>query len=75
MLSDGIQLGYIGDNLDVYNTNSSRRVALQTPEEDGKRIEAVRTSKLHQIIDVQTAEKECFRCILPIIKTEIANGS
>lgn len=57
VLSDGIQLGYIGDNLDVYNTNSSRRVALQTPEEDGKRIEAVRTSKLHQIIDVQTAEK------------------
>lgn len=57
MLSDGIQLGYIGDNLDVYNTNSSRRIALQTPEEDGKRIEAVRTSKLHQIIDVQTAEK------------------
>ena len=45
MLSDGIQLGYIGDNLDVYNTNSSRRIALQTPEEDGKRIEAVRTSK------------------------------
>ena len=57
VLSDGIQLGYIGDNLDVYNTNSSRRIALQTPEEDGKRIEAVRTSKLHQIIDVQTAEK------------------
>lgn len=75
MLSDGIQLGYIGDNLDVYNTNSSRRVALQTPEEDGKRIEAVRTSKLHQIIDVQTAEKRMLSCILPIIKTEIANGS
>ena len=45
VLSDGIQLGYIGDNLDVYNTNSSRRVALQTPEEEGKRKEEVRTSK------------------------------
>ena len=56
-IPEGSEVEYIGDNLDVYSENSSRREALQNPDNDGSRIEAVRTSKLHQIIDVQTPEK------------------
>ncbi len=57
-LPEGVVLEYIGDDLDIYDVGSSRREALQNPDEaDGDRIEAVRTSKLHQIIDVQTDEK------------------
>lgn len=48
-------LSYIGDSLKVLDNNSTRPVSLQKVEGKG-RIEAVRTSVLHQLIDVTVEE-------------------
>lgn len=52
-LSEGIKVAYTGDSLKILNADSHRKVALQRPDGKG-RIEAIRTSTLHQIIDVTT---------------------
>ncbi len=53
-----ITVNYIGDKLNVINENSTRAEALQKPGNENGRIEAVRTSTLHQIIDLQVPEKK-----------------
>lgn len=55
-LPEKVSLTYIGDSIEMLATNSSRTVALQKPEGKG-RIEAIRTSVLHQLVDVSVPEE------------------
>ncbi len=47
-----VEIGYTGDSLQVLNNNSKKTSALLIPDNSG-RIEAVRTSVLHQLIDTK----------------------
>lgn len=53
---EGVTVQYVGDSLELLADDSQRPVALQKPEGKG-RIEAVRTSVLHQLIDVTLPEE------------------
>lgn len=55
---DDIHIDYIGDRTEIIDVASSRIRALQKPGDGPGRIEAVRTSTLHQIIDVRVPEKK-----------------
>ena len=56
-LPDNVTINYVGDRLNILESTSSRAQALQKPD-NTERIEAVRTSTLHQIIDVQIPEEK-----------------
>lgn len=55
-LPDDVAVSHIGSNLETYESSSTRPEALRNPLDGASRIEAVRTSRLHHIIDVNTAE-------------------
>lgn len=57
-IPEGILIDYIGDSLQILNDNSTKAGALLYPE-GNKRMEAVRTSVLHQLTKVTvTGDKE-----------------
>ena len=53
---NGVTISYTGDSLKILNNNSSRTSALMKPENDD-RIEAIRTSVLHQLIELSLNRK------------------
>lgn len=63
-LPDHVSVNYIGDVLEVLDENSTRQAALKRPGTDASRIEAVRTSELHQIIDLQLEEEQAVSLYL-----------
>jgi len=57
-IPENIMINYIGDSLNIINANSTRPQALQKPGDESGRIEAVRTSSLHQIIELQVPDEK-----------------
>ena len=54
---DNVKIDYIGDELLIASKDAAGSNALRSPEDASKRIQAVRTSKLHQLIDINVNEE------------------
>lgn len=62
--STAVDLHYIGDSLIVYDRKSRNTNALVLKDKVGERIQAVRTSKLHQLIDLNIQNENLYKVSL-----------
>lgn len=61
---NNVKIEYVGDELVVKDGNAVKSNALLYPNDKSKRIQAVRTSRLHQLIDINVSEEKPLKISL-----------